>query len=102
MRKNQKARAALVAASNALMERRANTTDPAEKSAIDDAIDLINVKIGFMNQAGLLQAAQAVKEAAAALQKVVDSAQMGPFDNVLDDVKGAINRLEDLHEDLQK
>ena len=54
-----------------------------KKQAIDDAIEDINIKIGFLDQAGLLQAAVSVSDAANELQAIVASARLGPFDDTV-------------------
>ena len=95
------ARSALVGARNILVTRRGVTTNQSEKQAIDDAIAGINLKIKFLNQAGLLQAAQAVSDAAGTLQKVIDSAHLDPLDTFVSDVKLAIKHLSDLQGQMQ-
>lgn len=85
------ARSALIGARNVLVGRLdTQVPDPQEQQAIADAIAQINLKIKFLNQASLLQAAQAVSEAAGLLQKVVDSAQTDPVARFVRDIQGAI------------
>jgi lysozyme family protein len=86
----------LVAAINVLVRRRANTTDPAEKQVITDAMKVLNRQITFLAQAGLLQAAQTVAAATDELEKVVKAAKTGPFDGFLGEIEGTIRRLFDL------
>ena len=93
---NDSARTELVAAINVLVRRRANTTDKKEKTAIDAAIASLNDKITLLNQAGLLQAANAVAAATDDLEKVVAAAKTAPFDGFLGDIEAAIKRLLDL------
>ena len=90
------ARAALVEATNVLVRRRQATADAGEKQDIDEAIEDINIKIGFLNQVGLLQAAVAVSDAANALQAIVDTARLGAFDNTISQLVGAVQNLSNL------
>ena len=74
------ARGRLTEARNVLIERRRQTNDAKERAAIDDAIAVLNENLGFINQAALLDAAAAVVDATNALEAVVRSARLGPFD----------------------
>jgi lysozyme family protein len=89
------ARSALVEATNVLVRRRPAASSQ-EKQAIDDAIEDINIKIGFLDQAGLLQAAVSVSDAANELQAIVASARLGPFDDTVKALAGAAQKLFDL------
>lgn len=91
---NDQARAELVAALNTLTRRRANTTDPEEKAAINAAIRTINAQIQELNQADLLGAALQVAAAADALEEVVAKCRVGPFDGYLAAIESAIGRLQ--------
>lgn len=88
------ARGEIVAAMNVLVVRRANTADPAEKAAIQEALATLSDTLQDLNQASLLQAAQLVANATDELEKVVASARMGPFDSFLSDIQGVIQRLQ--------
>jgi lysozyme family protein len=90
------ARSAFVDAANALTRRRRNATSPQEKEAIDGAIEDINAKIDFLNQAGLLQAAVAVSEAANALQAIVASARLDPLASSVSELEIAVQELTDV------
>jgi len=89
------ARSALVEATNVLVRRRPAASSQ-EKQAIDDAIEDINIKIGFLDQAGLLQAAVSVSDAANDLQAIVASARLGPFDGTVQALADAAQTLLDL------
>jgi lysozyme family protein len=89
------ARSALVEATNVLVRRRPAASSQ-EKQAIDDTIEDINIKIGFLDQAGLLQAAVSVSDAANELQAIVASARLGPFDDTVAALAGAAQKLLDL------
>jgi lysozyme family protein len=86
-------RGEIVAAMNVLVRRRAATADPVEQAAIDDALDTLAGLLQALNQAGLLDTAKAVAQASDALERVVASARMGPFDNFLSDMQTAIAKL---------
>jgi lysozyme family protein len=90
------ARSAFVDAANALTRQHRNTTNPQQKEAIDGAIEDINAKIDFLNQAGLLQAAVAVSEAANALQAIVASARLDPLATSVSDLEIAVRELTDV------
>jgi lysozyme family protein len=90
------ARSAFVDAANALTRQRGKTTDPQQKEAINGAIEDINAKIDFLNQAGLLQAAVAVSEAASALQVIVASARLDPLANSAGELEIAVQELMDV------
>jgi hypothetical protein len=89
-------KATLVVATNALVRRRRVTTNPDERKAIDDAIENINAQIGLLDQMQLLQAAAAVANAADALQAIVVTARLGPFDATIDQLAAAAKTLSDL------
>ena len=74
------ARGRLTEARNVLIDRRRQTNDATERAAIDDAIRELNENLGFINQAALLDAATIVVDATKALETVVRSARLGPFD----------------------
>ena len=93
---NDAARSEFVAAINVLVRRRANTTDSKEKKTIDAAIEDLNDRITLLNQASLLQAANAVASATDDLEKVVGSAKTAPFDDFLGEIENAIKRLLNL------
>lgn len=88
------ARNELIQARNVLMRRRANTADAAELATIDAALVEIDDAIDAIEQASLLRAAGLVVDAADALERVVASARMGPFDNFLVDIHASITALQ--------
>lgn len=87
-------RAELIAAKNLLAKRRGNTADANEQSVIDDAIAELNDAIEDLDNASLLQAAGLVARAADALERVIASARMGPFDSFLSDIQATLGRLQ--------
>ena len=90
------ARGRLTEARNVLIDRRRETNDPKERAAIDDAIRELNENLGFVNQAALLDAATIVVEATKALEAVVRSARLGPFDLHLKALEGTVEKLAGL------
>ena len=90
------AKAALVAATRALVRRRRVASNPDERKEIDDAIENINTQIGFLDQMQLVQAAAAVANAADALQAIIATARLGPFDATIDQLAAAAKKLSDL------
>ena len=90
----QPARNELIQARNVLVRRRANTADAAELATIDAALAELDDSIDAIEQASLLRAAGMVADAADALERVVASARMGPFDNFLVDIHAAITALQ--------
>ena len=87
-------RGELVQAKNILLRRRANTADTAEQTTIDEALDELDEAIDAITQASLLQAAGMVASATDALERVVASARLGPFDTFLSDIQQSIGRLQ--------
>ncbi len=94
-------RSELIAARNVLARRRANTADAAEQAAIDEALAQLNDAIEDIDLASLLQAAGIVARATDALERVVASARMGPFDTFLGDIQQAIGRLNERLDEMQ-
>ena len=90
------ARGRLTEARNVLIDRRRQTNDIKERAAIDDAITVLNENLGFINQAALLDAASAVVDATNALEVVVRSARLGPFDLHLKALEGVLEKIGDL------
>lgn len=84
----------LVSAMNVLVRRRANTVDPDEKAVINDALQKLNGWIQDLDQASLLAAAQIVADASDALETVVASARLGPFDHYLSDIQAVLEALQ--------
>ena len=84
----------IVAAIGVLVKRRGATIDPAEKDAINEAIEKLNGDLQALNQAKLLQAAQIVASATDELEKVVGAARLGPFDTFLSDIQDVMHRLQ--------
>jgi lysozyme family protein len=93
---NNEARARLTEAVNVLIDRRGKTTDAGERASIDAAITELNDTRAILNQAALLQAADAVLEATVALERVISSARLGPFDDYVRALEGVINRVSEL------
>lgn len=91
----------LIAAKNVLAQRRANTADEAEKAVIDTALVELNDAIEAIDQVALLQKAGLVARAADALERVVASARMGPFDNFLSDIQAALQGLQARIDEMQ-
>jgi lysozyme family protein len=94
-------RSDLIAARNVLARRRANTADTAEQATIDEALSQLNDAIEDIDLASLLQAAGIVARATDALEGVVASARMGPFDTFLGDMQQAIGRLNARLDEMQ-
>ena len=90
------ARGRLTEARNILIDRRRETNDPKERAAIDDAIRELNENLGLVNQAALLDAATIVVEATKALEAVVRSARLGPFDLHLKALEGTVEKFAGL------
>ena len=87
------ARGRLTEARNVLIDRRRQTNDIKERAAIDDAIAVLNENLGFINQVALLDAASAVVDATNALEVVVRSARLGPFDLHLKALEGVLEKI---------
>ena len=90
------ARGRLTEARNVLIDRRSQTNDPKERAAIDDAIKEINENVGILNQLALLDAATIVVDATKALEAVVRSARLGPFDLQVKALEGVLQKIGDL------
>jgi lysozyme family protein len=90
------ARGRLTEARNVLIDRRRQTNDAKERAAIDDAIAVLNENLGFINQAALLDAAAAVVDATNALEAVVRSARLGPFDLHVKALEEVLEKIGDL------
>jgi lysozyme family protein len=89
-----KSRGDIIAAKNALVTRRGNTGDAAEKQAINAAIENLNGLLQDIDHGNLLAAAQAVASASDELETIVASAKKGPFDGALGELRAAIGRLQ--------
>jgi len=68
---------------NTLRRRYANTADEAEKKAITRSINALNRKLSVLNQATLLEAAEALTGATEDLERAIAAAKKGPFDGYL-------------------
>ena len=90
------ARGRLTEARNVLIDRRRQTNDIKERAAIDDAIAVLNENLGFINQVALLDAASAVVDATNALEVVVRSARLGPFDLHVKALEGVLEKIGNL------
>jgi lysozyme family protein len=93
---SNEARARLTEAVNVLIDRRSKTSDAGERANIDAAIAELNDTRAILNQAALLDAADAVLEATVALERVISSARLGPFDDFVRALEGVINRVSEL------
>ena len=93
---NNEARARLTEAVNVLIDRRSKTNDAEERASIDAAIVELNDTRAILNQAALLQAADAVLEATVALERVISSARLGPFDDYVRALEGVIKRVSEV------
>jgi lysozyme family protein len=90
------ARGRLTEARNVLIDRRRQANDAKERAAIDDAIRELNENLGFINQAALLDAATIVVDATKALEAVVRSARLSPFDFDMKDLERTIEKIAGL------
>ncbi len=90
------ARGRLTEARNVLIDRRSQTNDPKERAAIDAAIREVNENVGTLNQLALLDAATIVVDATKALEAVVRSARLGPFDLHVKALEGVLEKIGDL------
>jgi lysozyme family protein len=90
------ARGRLTKAQNVLMARWPNTTDKKEQDAIDHALTVLIETRGLLNQAALLEAAAVVVDATRALEAVVRSARLGPFDDYVRKLEGVLEAIGDL------
>jgi len=98
MSNNLSAQSVLISALNVLMQRRGNTTDAAEETAINLEIDEINAALRKLDQADLLRAALIVSDAAEGLERLVAAARIGPFDRYLvHGMEGGFNFNTHLH-----
>lgn len=88
------ARHELVQAKNVLLRRRDTTVDAAERAIIDAALSELNDSIEAIDMVSLLEAAGLVARATDALERVVASARMAPFDSFLADIQGAMDGLQ--------
>jgi lysozyme family protein len=87
------ARKEIVATLGVLMQRRADTADAAEKTAITRSIKALNRELDKLEQAELLDAAIGIAAAADAVETAVAAARKGPFDGYLAALDGALRRL---------
>ena len=90
------ARGRLTKAQNVLMARWPHTSDEKEQDAIDDALTVLIETRGLLNQAALLEAAAVVVDATRALEAVVRSARLGPFDDYARKLEEALEAIGDL------
>jgi lysozyme family protein len=93
---NNEARARLTEAVNVLIDRRSKTSNASEHANIDAAIAELTDTRAILNQAALLDAADAVLEATVALERVIRSARLGPFDDFVRALEGLIHRVSEL------
>jgi lysozyme family protein len=90
------ARGRLTEARNILIDRRLATNDPKERAAITEAIRELNENLGLLTQAALLDAATMVVDATKALEAVVRSSRLAPFDLHLKALEETIKKTGDL------
>ena len=76
-----------------MIRRRQQTNDTSERAAIDAAITTLNDTFDLLDQEVLLEAAAAVVEATAALERVVASARLGPFDDYVAALEGVLDHI---------
>src|SRR5678815_2653427 len=90
------ARGRLTKAQNVLMARWPHTSDNKEQDAIDHALTVLIETRGLLNQAALLEAAAVVVDATRALEAVVRSARLAPFDDYMRKLEGALEEIGEL------
>jgi lysozyme family protein len=87
------ARSQLLIAMSVLMQRRADTQDPAEKAVITASLKEMKVELDRLEQAELLDAAASVADASDALERAIGAAKLRPFDNFLTAAEESLRRL---------
>ena len=95
-------RGQLTEARNTLIERRRQTNDAHERTAIDAAIAACNEVRDLVDQAVLLDAAEGVMEATAALERVVSGAKLEPFDDYVAALKSALDQIAHVIQDSER
>lgn len=90
------ARGKLTEALNLLTDRFGRTTESAEQAKISAAIAELNDLRAMLNQDDLQEAANAIQQATVALERVVNSARLGPFDDFVKAIEGIITRTSQL------
>lgn len=90
----QAARAAMFDALQAMADRFDVTADANERSVIQDAMDRLQGTIGRLALDDLLASADAVADAAMAVESAVAAAQRGPFSFYLSTMEGVLARLD--------
>src|SRR4249920_3423523 len=90
------ARGKLTEALNVLTDRFIQTTDATEQATITDAINQLNNIRARINQEDLQDAANAIQRATISLERVVNSARLGPFDDFVKAIEGVITRTHQL------
>ena len=86
-------RSEINASINTLMRRHGSTADTDEKAEIVRAIGELNDELTVLNHAALLQAANSIANATAALEHAVAAAKLGPFDGYLSALESHLTRL---------
>lgn len=89
-------RAAINAAIDTLTRRHNNSADPAEKEVIARTIDDLISELSVLNQAALLEAANALANATEMLERAVAAARLGPFDGYLAAMESHLTQLNRL------
>src|SRR5262249_59592844 len=87
------ARSQLLNAMSVLMQRRADTSDPAEQAVIKRSLADMNTELDRLEQAELLDAAASIASASDALERAIGAARLGPFDNFLKASGESLTRL---------
>jgi lysozyme family protein len=90
------ARGKLTEALNVLTDRFSQTTDASEQATITEAINQLNNIRARLNQDDLQDAANAIQSATISLERVVNSARLGPFDDFVKAIEGVITRTNQL------
>lgn len=87
------ARTQILSAMSVLMQRRANTSDSAEKKTISSVLKELNRQLEVLEQADLLDAAAAIAKAADAVERAIGAAKLQPFGNFLRDAQDVLAEL---------
>jgi lysozyme family protein len=89
-------RSTILQTMSVLLRRRADTADPAEKTAVTSALNKLNTELDRLEQAELLDAAAAIANAADVLEEAIGAAKLRPFDNFLSEAQDAMVQLGQL------
>jgi len=94
------ARSQILAAMSVLMQRRADTPDPAEKTVITGSLEEMNAQLDRLEEAELLDAAASIASASDALERAIGAAKLRPFDNFLKDAQESLKHLGQIGGDM--